>query len=216
MIKNHYSLSLINKLLDWLDDFIMFSKIDLWNAYHCICICEEDEWKTAFCTQYDYFEFLVVLFDLTNVSVIFQVYINHALCELVDDFCIVYLDDILIFSRIKAEHFHHLEHVIKCLWHAELYVNSKKCEFFKTEVEYLDFVIDKESIWMNSAHVKTVSEWSYSKSYQDIQVFLEFCNFYWCFIYNFSDIVKSLQDLLWELKNNKKLNLIIDYKWQIF
>ncbi len=69
---------------------------------------------------------------------------------------------------------------------------------------------------MNSAHVKIVSEWSYSKSYWDIQVFLEFYNFYWYFIYNFSDIVKSLQDLLWELKNNKKSDQITDHEWQTF
>ena len=89
---------------------------------------------------------------------IFQVYINHALHELVDDFCIVYLDDILIFSRIEAEHLCYLKHMIECLQHIKLYVNSKKCEFFKTEVEYLDFVIDKESIQMNLTHVKIVSE----------------------------------------------------------
>ena len=115
MIKNCYSLSLINKLLDWLDDFIMFLKINLWNAYHCICIHEENKWKIVFHTWYDHFEFLVVFFDLTNVSAIFQVYINCILCELVDDFCIVYLDDILIFSRTEAEHLHHLEHMIKYL-----------------------------------------------------------------------------------------------------
>ena len=146
MIKNCYSLSLINKLLDWLDNSVMFLKINLWNTYHHICICKEDEWKTVFHTQYDYFEFLVVLFDLTNISAIFQVYINCALHELVDNFCIIYLDDILIFSRTEAEHFCHLEHMIECLQCVKLYVNLKKCEFFKTEVEYLDFVIDKESI----------------------------------------------------------------------
>ena len=165
MIKNHYSLSLINKLLDWLNNFVVFSKINLQNTYHYIHIHEEDEWKTAFCTWYSHFEFLVVLFDLTNASAIFQVYINCALCELVDDFCIVYLDDILIFSRTEAEHFCHLKHMIECLQHAKLYINLKKCEFFKTEVEYLDFVIDKESIQMNLTHVKTVFEWSCSKSY---------------------------------------------------
>src|SRR5207247_11223273 len=105
-----------------------------------------------------YFKLLVVFFDLTNISAIFQAYINHALCELVNDFCIVYLDDILIFSRIKAEHLHHLKHVIKHLQHVKLYINSKKCKFFKTEVEYLDFVINKENIQMNLTHVKTVSE----------------------------------------------------------
>src|SRR5437667_6699528 len=99
-----------------------------------------------------------MLFNLTNISVIFQVYINQALCDLVDDFCIVYLDNILIFFKFKEEHYQHLELVIECLQHTELYVNLKKCKFFKTEVEYLDFLVSKIDLCMNSSHVKTVSD----------------------------------------------------------
>ena len=99
-----------------------------------------------------------MLFDLTNISVIFQVYINQALHDLVDDFCIVYLDNILIFSKFKEEHYQHLELVIEHLQRAELYANSKKCKFFKTEVKYLDFLISDTDLCMNSSHVKTVSD----------------------------------------------------------
>src|SRR5436190_14181896 len=147
-IKNRYPLPLINELLDRLDGSVVFSKIDLRNAYHRIRIREGDEWKTAFRTRYGHFEFLVVPFGLTNAPATFQAYINRALHGLVDNFCIVYLDDILIFSRTEAEHLHHLKHVIKHLRRAKLYANPKKCEFFKTEVEYLGFVIDKEGIQM--------------------------------------------------------------------
>ena len=91
--------------------------------------------------QYEHFKYQVVLFDLTNALTIFQAYINWALHDLVDDFCIVYLDDILVFSKTEEEHYQYLELVIEWLWCAKLYVNSKKCEFFKTEVEYLDFLI---------------------------------------------------------------------------
>src|SRR5436190_23978375 len=108
--------------------------------------------------QYRHFEYQVVSFDLINVSAIFQVYINCALCDLVDDFCIVYLDDILVFSKFKEEHYQHLQLIIKCLCHAELYVNSKKCEFFKIEVEYFDFLVNKKSLCMNSFHVERISE----------------------------------------------------------
>src|SRR5438034_1998313 len=99
--------------------------------------------------QYKHFEYQIVLFDLTNISAIFQVYINQVLCDLVDDFCIVYLDNILIFFKFKKEHYQHLKLVIKHLQHAELYANSKKCEFFKTEMKYLDFLINRTDLHMN-------------------------------------------------------------------
>ena len=119
-IKNWYSLSLISELLNCLDDSTVFSKINLKNAYHCIWIREEDEWKTAFRTWYDHYEYLVVSFSLTNASVTFQVYINQVLQDLVDDFCVIYLDDILIFFKSEKEHQKHLKLVIECLQQAEL------------------------------------------------------------------------------------------------
>ena len=85
-------------------------------------------------------------FSLTNVSAMFQSYINQILCSLVDDFCIVYLDDILIFFKSEEEHYQHLELIIKCLQQAELYTNTKKCKFFKNELNYLDFIINKNSL----------------------------------------------------------------------
>src|SRR5881394_1727404 len=108
--------------------------------------------------QYRHFEYQVVSFDLTNASVIFQVYINCALCDLVDDFCIVYLDNILVFSKSKKKHYQHLQLIIKHLQCAELYANLKKCKFFKSEVEYLDFLINKNDLYMNSSHVQTISD----------------------------------------------------------
>src|SRR6266496_1544314 len=106
--------------------------------------------------QYRHFKYQVVSFDLTNTSVIFQVYINHALHDLVDDFCIIYFDDILVFSKSEEKHYQHLQLVIKHLHCTELFVNSKKYKFFKTEVEYLDFLINEKNLYMNFFHVKTV------------------------------------------------------------
>src|SRR6266480_6734461 len=108
---------------------------------------------------YEHFEYLVVSFDLTNTPATFQSYINHVLHGLVDNFCIVYLDNILVFSKSKEEHQKHLKLVIKHLYHTELYVNPKKCDFFQFKIEYLEFIIDKNEICMNPACVKTISEW---------------------------------------------------------
>src|SRR5947207_14328304 len=97
-------------------------------------------------------------FDLINISAIFQVYINYVLHDLVDDFCIVYFDNILIFSKSEEKHYQHLKLIIKHLQHAELYTNFKKCKFFKVEVKYLNFLVNKNSLYMNLFHIKTISD----------------------------------------------------------
>ena len=142
---------MISELLDHLNDSIIFSKIDLKAAYHHIWIREDDKWKTAFCIWYDHYEYLIVFFELTNISATFQAFINWALRGLVDDFYVIYLNGILIFSHIEEEHQAYLELVIKHLHQMELYTNSKKCEFFKTELKYLKFIINKNDLWMNLA-----------------------------------------------------------------
>src|SRR5438034_5573628 len=108
--------------------------------------------------QYRHLEYQIVSFSLINASVIFQVYINHALCDLVDDFCIVYLDNILVFSKSKKKHYQHLQLIIEHLQHAELYVNLKKCKFFKLKVKYLDFLVNKNDLHMNLLHVQTITD----------------------------------------------------------
>src|SRR5438046_2884552 len=158
-IKNRYPLPLISELLDRLNGSVIFSKIDLRNAYHRIRIREGDEWKTAFRTRYSHFEYLVVPFGLTNAPATFQAYINNALQGLVDDFCVVYLNDILIFSKSEEEHYEHLELVIERLRQAELYANPKKCDFLKPEIDFLGFIINKDGLRMDPAHVQMISEW---------------------------------------------------------
>ena len=151
-------------------------------------------------------------FSLINALATFQAYINQALRGLVDNFCMVYLDNILIFSKSEEEHHQHLELVIQRLRNAELYANPKKCEFFKSELEFLGFIVDSKGIRMDSARVETVSEWRNHppKTYRDIQVFLGFCNFYRRFIYGFAGIARPLHQLLHSMKNDKKPGLIIN------
>ena len=146
IIKNWYSLPLISELLNRINGFVIFLKINLKNAYHQIRIHKDDEWKTTFRMQYSYYEFLIVLFNLMNTPAIFQSYINQALWELVDDFCIIYLNNILVFSWTKKEHMEHLQLIIKHLQCIELYANSKKCEFFKFKIKFLGFLVNKQDI----------------------------------------------------------------------
>src|SRR5204863_8064070 len=107
--------------------------------------------------HYEHFEYQVMSFDLINISIIFQVYINHVLCDLVDNFYIVYFDNILVFSKFEEKHYQHLQLIIKHLQHAELYANLKKYKFFKSEIKYFDFLVNKNNLYMNLSHVQTIS-----------------------------------------------------------
>ena len=108
-IKNRHSLSLISETLDRLNEVKRFTKLDLKNTYHRIRIRKGDKWKTAFRTRYDHFEYLIMLFDLINASATFQTYINKSLTGLIDNFCVVYLNDILIYSSSQEEHLDHVK-----------------------------------------------------------------------------------------------------------
>jgi hypothetical protein len=93
-----------------------------------------------------------------NASAIFQAYINKALYRLVNDFCIVYLDNILVFSKTKEEHNQHLQRVYKCLKNTELYTKPSKCQFYQKEIEFLDFIIETQSIRIDPKYVETIRE----------------------------------------------------------
>jgi Reverse transcriptase (RNA-dependent DNA polymerase) len=132
--------------------------------------------------------------------------INHALRGLVDDFCIIYLDDILIFSRIEEEHTRHLKQICERLRVAELYAKLSKCRLYQHEMEFLGFIISPKGVAMNPSRVKIISEWKNHPplTYRDIQVLLGFCNFYRRFIRNYSQIARPLTALFKGSKNGKK------------
>jgi hypothetical protein len=111
-IKNRYSLSLINETLNKLSGARFFIKLDLRDAYYRIRIKRGDEWKTAFRTRYRHFEYLVISFGLTNAPAIFQSYINKVLKGLLDDICVIYMDDIMIYSTTREEHAEYIRMIL--------------------------------------------------------------------------------------------------------
>jgi hypothetical protein len=173
-VKNRYPLPLTNEIMDRVNGEQWFSKIDLKDAYHRIRIYPGDEWKTAFRTRYGHFEYVVMPFGLTNAPAAFQALINHALMGLVDDCCIVYLDDILIFSRTEGEHTRHLHRICERLRESELYAKPSKCRLYQKEIEFLGFVISPEGVAMDPDRVKMIREWKSRppQSYRDVQVLL--------------------------------------------
>ena len=194
--KNRHALPLISETLDRLNGAKRFTKLDLKDAYHRIRIKEGDEWKTAFRSRYGHFEYLVMPFGLTNAPATFQAYINKSLYGIVDVFCVVYLDDILIYSDNAAKHTLHVRKVLERLQQHQLYVNLKKCEFSTTRVEFLGFIITTDGVTMDQRRVDTVTSWPQPTTYREVQVFLGFVNFFRRFIHHYSQIAGPLSSLL--------------------
>jgi hypothetical protein len=123
---------LLGTLMDCLSGASYFSKIDLKSGYHHIMMREGDEWKTTFKTNEGLYEWLVMSFGLTSLPSTFMRLMNEVLKDFIGKFVIVYLDDILVFSNTKEEHFRHLKMVLRRLQQETLIVKLKKCSFMKT------------------------------------------------------------------------------------
>lgn len=194
--KNRYPLPLISETLDRLAGANLFTKLDLRDAYHRIKIRVGDEWKTAFRTRYGHFEYQVMPFGLANAPATFQAYINRALSSLLDVCCVVYLDDILIYSRNLEEHRAHVAMVLNRLRKYKLFAKLSKCEFATDTVSFLGYVISPKGISMEQSRIETIESWPEPQSVHDIQVFLGFSNFYRKFIEGYSRISAPLSNLL--------------------
>ena len=193
--KNRYPLPLVDDLLDRVQGCKLFTVIDLKNAFNLIRIHDGDEWKTAFRTHLGLFEYTVMPFGLTNAPGIFQGFIQDVLRDLLDVVCVVYIDDILIFSRSQEEHDEHVKLVLDRLRSAGLFANAKKCSFDQSEVEYLGFLLGTQGIKMNPHKLDTIADWPPPASIKDVQSFLGFTNFYRRFIDRYARIVAPLNAL---------------------
>uniref|UniRef100_A0A0W0FNC7 Reverse transcriptase domain-containing protein n=1 Tax=Moniliophthora roreri TaxID=221103 RepID=A0A0W0FNC7_MONRR len=144
--KNRFPLPLVDDLLDSVQGCKIFTVIDLKSAYSHLRIREGDEWKTAFRTHLGLFEHLIVPYGLTNAPAAWQSFIQDVLRDILGLVCVVYLDDILIFSKTQEEHDQHVRLVLERLRNANLCANAKKCEFDKAEVEYLGYITNAEGV----------------------------------------------------------------------
>lgn len=194
-VKNRYPLPLISSGFELLQGAKVFTKLDLRNAYHLVRIREGDEWKTAFNTPTGHYEYLVMPFGLTNAPAVFQAFVNDVLHEYLNKFVFVYLDDILIFSPDLDSHKAHVTQVLQQLLGNHLYVKAEKCEFHKTRVSFLGFVVSEGKIGMDIGKVQAVQEFPTPSSRKDVQRFLGFANFYQRFIRNFSLVAAPLHAL---------------------
>jgi hypothetical protein len=181
----------------------VFSKIDLQSGYHQLKVRECDIPKTAFVSRYGLYEFTVMSFGLTNAPAYFMYMMNKVFMEYLDNFVMVFIDDILVYSRNEGEHEGHLRLVLQKLRDHKLYAKFSKCEFWLEQVAFLGHVVSKGGISVDPSKVQDVLSWKAPTSVSDIQNFLGLAGYYQRFIEGFSKISKPMTELLQKDKQFK-------------
>ncbi|GKD60632.1 putative reverse transcriptase domain-containing protein [Tanacetum coccineum] len=171
-MKNRYLLSRIDNLFDQLHRSSVYSKIDLRSGYHQLRVREDDIPKTVFRTCYGHYEFQVMPFGLTNAPVVFMDLMNRVCKPYLDKFVIVFIDDILIYSKNKGDHEEHLKLILELLKKEELYAKFSKCKFWLPKVQFLGHVIDSEGIHINPAKIESIKDRASPKTPTKIRQFL--------------------------------------------
>ncbi|GJT28226.1 putative reverse transcriptase domain-containing protein [Tanacetum coccineum] len=174
------------------ESVFFFSKIDLRSGYHQLRVHEDDIPKTAFRTRYGHFEFTVMPFGLTNAPAIFMDLMNRVCRPYLDKFVIVFIDDILIYSKTREEHVEHLRLVLELLKKEKLYAKFSKCELWLREVQFLRHVINGNGIHVDHSKIEAVKNWKAPRTLIEVRSFFGFAGYYRRFIENFSKIAKSL------------------------
>jgi hypothetical protein len=200
-IKNKYPLPWIDDLFDQLQGAKYLSKIDLRSRYHQLRIKEADIRKTAFVTRYGQYEFTVMPFGLTNTPAFFMNLMNKVFMKELDKFVVVFIDDILIYSKSREDHEHHLRIVLGRLRAHQLYVKLSKCEFWLEKIAFLGHILTAEGIEVDPSKVEAVSKWKQSSNVSEVRSFLRMAGYYRRFIKGFSSIARPMTELL--KKDNK-------------
>ncbi|KAK3506694.1 hypothetical protein QTP70_015432 [Hemibagrus guttatus] len=195
-VKFRYPLPLIPAALEHLRGATIFTKLDLRSAYNLIRIREGDEWKTAFITPTGHYEYLVMPYGLANAPSVFQDFIHEVLREFLHRCVLVYIDDILIYSRSLAEHRQHVAEVLGRLREFQLFLKAEKCSFHEPAVQFLGYNISRSGIQMDEGKIAAVRDWLAPATVKELQWFLGFANFYRRFISNYSSIADPLTNLL--------------------
>jgi hypothetical protein len=195
-MKNKYPLPYIDLLFDQFIGLQVFLKIDLHSGYHQIKIHEEDIPMTSFSTRYGLYKYLAMSFGLTNTPSHFMYLMNSVFMEELDKFVMVFIDDILVFSKSRKEHEEHLHIVLQRLRDHQLYAKFSKYEFWLIKVQFLGHVVSSEAIFVDLSKVQEVMDWKPPRTVHQVWSFLSLAGYYHRFILNFSKIAKPITDLL--------------------
>ncbi|KAL0534387.1 hypothetical protein IC582_028677 [Cucumis melo] len=194
-IKNRYPLPRIDDLFDQLQGATIFSKIDLRSGYHQLRIRDSDIPKTVFRSRYGHYEFIVMSFGLTNALVVFMDLMNKVFKDFLNTFVIVFIDDILVYSKTEAEHEEHLHQVLETLRANKLYAKFSKCEFWLKKVSFLGHVVSSEGVSVDPAKIEAVTSWPRPSTVSEVRSFLSLAGYYRRFVEDFSRIASPLTQL---------------------
>ena len=195
-VKNNYPLPRINDLFDQLKGSSIFSKNDLRSGYHQLRIKDADVHKTAFRTRYRHYEFLVMPFGLTNAPAAFMDLMNRVFRPYVDQFVVVFIDNILVYSKDRESHDTHLQVVLENLRKEQLYAKLSKCEFWMDEVSFLGHIVSKEGIRVDPKKIEVVVEWKPPRNVIEVRSFLGLAGYYRRFVKGFSMTSAPMTKLL--------------------
>ncbi|RVW47357.1 Transposon Ty3-G Gag-Pol polyprotein [Vitis vinifera] len=184
-MRNKYPLPRIDDLFYQLQGACVFSKIDLRSGYHQLRVRSEDVPKTVFRTRYGHYEFFVMPFGLTNAPAAFMDLMNRVFKPYLDQFVVVFIDDILVYSKSREEHERHLSIVLQTFRDKQLYAKLKKCEFWLDKVSFLGHVVTKDGISVDPRKVDVVSNWRRPNTVTEIRSFLGLASYYRQFIEGF-------------------------------
>src|SRR5687767_5040852 len=191
-VKNKYPIPRIDDLFDQLQGASHFSKIDLRSGYHQLRVREKDIPKMAFRTRYGHFEFVVMSFGLTSALAVFIDLMNRVLKPYLDMFVVVFIDDILIYSRGEKEHMYYLRLVLQKLRDKQLFAKFSKCEFWLKEVAFLRHVVSGEGIKVDPKKMEAEKNWPRPLSPSDIKSFMGLVEYYRRFVEGFSSIASPM------------------------
>jgi len=188
--RNRYFLSLIDEMINKIVDCKHLTRLNIISTFNKLQMHSDSENYTIFIIALEAYKSKMLLFELINNSISFQQYMNDVLWNFLNDFCQVYLDDILIYSKTQQEHRQHVKMILNCLQEVSLQMNIWKCEFDVEEIIFLEVIVFKQSFHMNSVKVKVIVNWTTSINLKEVQSFVRFVNFYRRFIKNLSKLVK--------------------------
>ncbi|KAL4032901.1 hypothetical protein IC575_005984 [Cucumis melo] len=194
-VKNKYPMPRIDDLFDQLQEAKVFSKFDLRLGYHQLRIKNSDVPKTTFRSRYGHYEFIVMSFGLTNAPGVFMDLMNIVFREFLDNFVIVFINDILIYSKTEEEHEEHLRMVLEILRANKLYAKFSKCEFWLKQVSFLGHVVSNAGVSVDPAKIEAVTSWLRPSTISEVRSILGLTGYYRRFVENFSRITTSLTQL---------------------
>ncbi len=195
-VKFAYPLPLVPAALEELRGACIFSKLDLRSAYNLIRIRRGDEWKTAFVTPTGHYEYRVMPYGLSNSPSIFQNFMNEIFRDMINRFVLIYIDDILIYSPTMEEHRCHVTQILQRLRQHHLYLKTEKCEFHKSTIHFLGYIVTPAGVQMDQRKVEAVKNWPQPTMIKEMQRFLGFANFYRRFIAHYSQLAVPLTSFL--------------------